>query len=62
MDKKIWTTFSFYCPSCGRESQAHLSENGTMKSTCARCRAVVVRKRIGRRHTQIDLYTSENEA
>lgn len=62
MDKKMWTAFPFYCPYCGKESQAHLSENGTMKSVCARCRAVVVRRRIGRRHTQIDLYASEKEA
>ena len=62
MDKKMWTAFSFHCPNCGSESQAHLSENGTMKSVCARCHAVIVRRKIGRRHTQIDLYTSEKEA
>lgn len=56
---EIWTATSLYCPNCGKKSRAHISASGIIKSACANCFAVVVRRKIGRRHTQLDIYVPE---
>ena len=55
----IWTATSLYCPNCGKKSGAHISASGIIKSACANCFAVVVRRKIGRRHTRLDIYVPE---
>lgn len=54
--KETWTTASLYCPNCGKKFWAHVPASGKIKSACASCFAVVVKTKIGRRHTQLDVY------
>lgn len=60
-NKETWSAVSMHCPNCGKESQAHRSANGTIKSACSVCSAVVVRRKMSRRHTRLDLYVSGDE-
>lgn len=59
--KETWTIVSVFCPNCGKHSQAHRSADGMVKSKCVSCLTVTVRRKIGRRHTRVDLYASEEE-
>lgn len=58
---EAWTPFSWHCPHCGNLTQAHMSANGTMKTKCASCCTVLVRRKIGRRHIRLDVYAPKKE-
>lgn len=60
-NKMSWEQVSIFCPNCGKNSQAHRSADGMVKSKCVSCLTVTVRRKIGRRHTRVDLYASEEE-
>ena len=54
--KETWVPIAWHCPHCGNRSQAQKTAGDTIKAECAGCLTVMVRRRIGRRHTRFDIY------
>lgn len=54
--KETWVPIAWHCPHCGSRSQAQKTAGDTIKAECAGCLTVMVRRRIGRRHTRFDIY------
>ena len=57
--KETWVPIAWHCPHCGNRSQAQKTAGDTIKAECAGCLTVMVRRRIGRRHTRFDIYAQE---
>lgn len=53
---ETWAVVSIHCPNCGKKFQAHKSAEETVSSQCPGCLAVMVRRKIGRRHIRLDIY------
>lgn len=54
--KQLWVPVAWHCPNCGEKTQAYMTIDGKVKAECVRCRMVVVRRKVGRRHTRLDVY------
>ena len=54
-----WTIYSWYCPNCKTEVCGIKDKKDQIKTKCERCGVYMVRKSIGRRHLQIDIYASD---
>ena len=54
-----WTIYSWYCPNCNTEVCGLRDKKNQIKARCERCGVQMVRKFIGRRHQQIDIYASD---
>ena len=54
-----WTIYSWYCPNCKTEVCGIKDKKDQIKVKCERCGVHMVRKSIGRRHLQIDIYAPD---
>ena len=54
-----WTIYSWYCPNCNKEVCGIKDKKDQIKTKCERCGVHMVRKNIGRRHQQIDIYAPD---
>jgi hypothetical protein len=51
-----WQRYTFFCSYCGNRLLGYKNAKGLIKIECERCHSVSIRKHIGRRHNQIDVY------
>ncbi len=51
-----WQLRRTYCPNCRCLSVGFEDKDGRTKMTCGSCGAIMVRKKMGRRHDRIDIY------
>lgn len=54
-----WTIYSWYCPNCKTEVCGLKNKKDQIKAKCEMCGVQMVRKSIGRRHLQIDIYAPD---
>ena len=56
-----WKIYSWYCPNCKAEVCGIKDKKNQIKAKCERCGVQMVRKFIGRRHQQIEIYAPNYE-
>ena len=57
--REDWTIYSWYCPNCNTEVCGIKDKKNQIKTKRERCGVQMVRKFIGRRHQQIDIYAPD---
>lgn len=55
-----WIPVEWHCPNCGQKAIAYKTADDVIKAECSRCQMIMVRRRMGRRHTRLDLYPIRN--
>lgn len=53
-----WRPIPIHCPSCGTLVHGHWRCDNSAKLRCSACKTDIVVHRRGRRHNQIDTYTT----
>ena len=57
-----WKVYPMFCSNCGTKLYGFKDKEGLIKYECDCCKFVAVRKEMGRRHSNIDIYCPRNVA
>ena len=61
MPREKWIRAIVHCPNCGTIVTGYRDKEGSAKMQCATCQAIMVTKRVSRRHERIDLYAPQGQ-
>lgn len=61
-ENEYWIPVEWHCPNCGQKMVAYKTADEVVKAKCSRCQMVIVRRKMSRRHTRLDLYPIQNES
>ena len=58
-NKEEWHEVTWFCSNCGTKVTAVQNSEGLSKAECQRCHSVTVRRKMGRRHSRIEMYAAK---
>ena len=56
-----WHLYSWYCANCGHLVSGYMGKDETIKTTCEKCGAVMIRRIVNRRRNDINIFAPRGE-